>query len=154
MRRDKLGYFYFVDRIGDTFRWKGENVSTTEVAETIGLFPGVREATVYGVAIPRHDGRAGMAALVVDSIADFDLAGLHAFLARTLASYARPVFLRFRSDLEVTGTFKQKKTELIAQGFDPRAISEPLYRDDRAANAYLPVRAEFVDGIESGKILL
>lgn len=154
LRRDKLGYFYFVDRIGDTFRWKGENVSTTEVAETICLFPGVREATVYGVAIARHDGRAGMAALVVDSIADFDLTGLYAHLSRSLASYARPMFLRFKSDLDVTGTFKQKKTELIAEGFDPRAISEPLYRDDRAANAYLPVRAEFVDGIESGKILL
>ena len=73
VRRDALGYYYFVDRIGDTFRWKGENVSTTEVAETIGVFTGVREAIVYGVTIPGHDGRAGMAALVVDSVAESDL---------------------------------------------------------------------------------
>ena len=70
---------YFVDRIGDTFRWKGENVSTTEVAETIDGFAGVREAIVYGVAVPGNDGRAGMAALVVENVATFDLEGLRAF---------------------------------------------------------------------------
>jgi len=84
LKRDARGYYYFVDRIGDTFRWKGENVSTTEVAETISAFPGVLEATVYGVAVPGHDGRAGMAAVVVDNVADFDLAGLRAALAERL----------------------------------------------------------------------
>ena len=70
MRRDAHGYFYFVDRIGDTFRWKGENVATSEVAEALGVVPGVAEANVYGVTVPGQDGRAGMAALVVG--ADFD----------------------------------------------------------------------------------
>ena len=154
MRRDAQGYFYFVDRIGDTFRWKGENVSTTEVAEAIGLFPGVREATVYGVALPRHDGRAGMAALVVDSIANFDLAAFHAHVAKSLPNYARPLFLRFRPSLDITGTFKQRKTELVAEGVDPRVVTEPLYRDDVAANAYRPVDVAFVEALESGNVSL
>ncbi len=90
LRRDARGYYYFVDRIGDTFRWKGENVSTTEVAETIAVFPGVLEATVYGVAVPGHDGRAGMAALVVDNVATFDLAGLRALIAERLPVLRAP----------------------------------------------------------------
>ena len=128
MRRDAAGYYYFVDRIGDTFRWKGENVSTTEVAEAIATFPGVREANVYGVAVPGYEGRAGMAALVVDGAPDFDLPGLRAHIATHLPTYARPVFLRFRRDLEMTSTFKQKKTELVAEGFDlpPEAIPSIL----------------------------
>ena len=84
MRRDAAGYYYFVDRIGDTFRWKGENVSTTEVAEVIATFPGVREANVYGVSAPGYEGRAGMAALVVDDADHFDLAGLRAHIASHL----------------------------------------------------------------------
>ena len=154
MRRDKLGYYYFVDRIGDTFRWKGENVSTTEVAETISSFPNVREAIVYGVAVPHHDGRAGMAALVVESVAMFDLDGLYAHLAKTLPAYARPAFLRFRSDLDVTGTFKPKKMELVAEGFDPRRVQEPLFRVDRAGGVYRRVDADFVDAIAAGAITL
>ena len=76
MRRDEHGYFYFVDRVGDTFRWKGENVSTNEVSEAINMAPGILEANVYGVHVPGSEGRAGMAALVVDG--DFDLDGLPA----------------------------------------------------------------------------
>ena len=75
MRRDEHGYFYFVDRIGDTFRWKGENVATSEVAEALAAVPGIREANVYGVTVPGMDGRAGMAALVVDGDFDVDGAG-------------------------------------------------------------------------------
>src|SRR5207302_450613 len=86
MRKDAQGYFYFVDRIGDTFRWKGENVSTSEVAEAIARCPGVLDATVFGVEIPGTDGRAGMAALVVD--AGFDLAALHRHLEASLPGYA------------------------------------------------------------------
>jgi fatty-acyl-CoA synthase len=154
LRRDARGYYYFVDRIGDTFRWKGENVSTTEVAETIDGFPGVRESIVYGVAAPRHDGRAGMAALVVEDSANFDLAGLRAYLAERLPSYARPLFLRFRPDLAMTSTFKPKKSHLVAEGFDPARVAEPLFFDDRVAGGYRPVDAAFVAALEAGTIRL
>ncbi|MGO9768779.1 MAG: long-chain-acyl-CoA synthetase [Roseiarcus sp.] len=154
LRRDARGYYYFVDRIGDTFRWKGENVSTTEVAETIAVFPGVLEATVYGVAVPGHDGRAGMAALVVDNVATFDLAGLRALIAERLPSYARPAFLRFRPKLDLTGTFKPKKTELVAQGFDPARADDPIFFDDRGHGVYSRVDADFVAGVEAGAIKL
>lgn len=150
MRRDARGYFYFVDRIGDTFRWKGENVSTTEVAEAISTFPGVREAIVYGVAAPGYEGRAGMAALVVDNIAEFDLDGLRAHVEKALPSYARPLFLRFRAELEATGTFKPKKSALVAEGFDPAEIEEPLFFDDRAARLYRRLDAALYKAIVSG----
>ncbi len=154
MRRDAQGYFYFVDRIGDTFRWKGENVSTTQVAETISGFAGVKEAIVYGVAVPKYDGRAGMAALVVDSLSEFDLDGLRAHLEAALPAYARPLFLRFQHELDITGTFKPKKTELVAAGFDPRKINEPLYYDDRSARAYRKLDAAHLAAIASGAIAL
>ena len=119
MRQDERGFFYFVDRIGDTFRWKGENVATSEVAEAIARCPGVRDATVYGVAIPGTDGRAGMAALVVAD--GFDLAALRRHIDASLPAYARPVFLRVRTELETTATFKHKKDELARAGYDPGA---------------------------------
>jgi fatty-acyl-CoA synthase len=154
LKRDARGYYYFIDRIGDTFRWKGENVSTTEVAETIAIFPGVLEAIVYGVAVPAHEGRAGMAALVIDNIATFDLAGLRALIAERLPAYARPVFLRFRPKLDLTGTFKPKKSELVAQGFDPARADDPIFFDDRGQGVYSRVDAEFVAGVEAGAIKL
>jgi fatty-acyl-CoA synthase len=154
LRRDARGYYYFVDRIGDTFRWKGENVSTTEVAETIAPFAGVKEATVYGVVVPHHEGRAGMAAIVVESIAEFDLEGLRAYLTARLPAYARPAFLRFRTNLDITGTYKQKKVDLVAEGFDPARVQDPMFRDDRAAGLYRPVDAAFIAAIESGTITL
>ena len=150
MRRDALGYYYFVDRIGDTFRWKGENVSTTEVAEVIMGFAGVREAIVYGVAAPGHEGRAGMAAVVVAEIAEFDLAGLHAHIEAALPVYARPLFLRFSAELEATGTFKPKKSALVSEGFDPGRIAEPVVFDDRATGAYVRLDAPLYEAIVSG----
>src|SRR6202012_5141592 len=120
MRRDEHGYFYFVDRIGDTFRWKGENVATSEVAEALGVIPGIKEANVYGVAVPGQEGRAGMAALVVDATFDPKLLGVR--LKDNLPAYARPVFLRVQPEMEVTGTFKQRKVELVKEGFDPATI--------------------------------
>ena len=104
MRKDDRGYFYFVDRVGDTFRWKGENVSTTEVAEVISAFPSVTGAVVYGVVVPGTEGRAGMAAIAVR--ADFDLVAFRNFLIDQLPSYACPLFLRIVSMIEVTGTSK------------------------------------------------
>ena len=134
MRQDEHGYFYFVDRIGDTFRWKGENVATSEVSEALGVMPGIKEANVYGVAVPGADGRAGMAALVTGP--QFDAATLATSLANNLPAYARPVFLRLMPEMEVTGTFKQRKVELVQGGFDPARIAEPLYFLDPATGRY------------------
>jgi fatty-acyl-CoA synthase len=125
MRLDAQGFWYFVDRIGDTFRWKGENVSSAEVAEAIGACPGVREAVVWGAEIPGAEGRAGMAALVVDD--GFDLAALQAHLAGRLPAYARPLILRLTPALAATGTFKLQSGPLAAQGYDPDVVDDPLY---------------------------
>ncbi|MCC6890920.1 MAG: long-chain-acyl-CoA synthetase [Hyphomicrobiales bacterium] len=152
MRKDADGYFYFVDRIGDTFRWKGENVSTTEVAEALGTFPGVQDANVYGVSVPGRDGRAGMAALVISG--NLDLAALREHLAARLPDYAWPVFLRIRQDMEMTTTFKQKKLDLARQGFDPEAIGDPLFFNDPVAKAFVRLDAALYQRICAGAIRL
>ncbi len=126
MRQDGQGFYYFVDRLGDTFRWKGENVATTEVAAALSACPGVAAATVYGVTVPGHDGKAGMAALETGD--DFDIAGLKASLG-ALPAYARPLFIRLVPALSVTETFKTKKSELAAGGFDPARVTDALYAD-------------------------
>lgn len=135
MRRDEKGFFYFVDRIGDTFRWKGENVATTEVAEVICRFPGIRQAVVYGVPIPGTDGKAGMAAIVTNGAPD--LAGLREHLIRRLPEYARPLFLRVSSTVQITGTFKHAKADLVRQGYDPAATSDDLYMDDHELHTFV-----------------
>ena len=152
MRKDARGYFYFVDRIGDTFRWKGENVSTTEVAEAMGTFEGVQDANVYGVNVPGRDGRAGMAAIVVAD--NLNLTALRDHLAQRLPDYARPVFLRIREHMEMTATFKQKKIDLARQGFDPEVIGEPIYFNDPAAKAFVRIDAPLYQRICSGEIRL
>ena len=148
MRRDAAGFFFFVDRIGDTFRWCGENVATTEVAEALTGAPGVVEATVYGVAVPHRDGRAGMAALVTGE--GFSLAALRLHLASRLPAYARPVFLRLQPAIDSTDTFKHRKAPLVRDGFDPAAVPDPLYVDDRSAGAYVPVDAALHARIADG----
>ena len=149
MRRDAQGFFYFVDRVGDTFRWKGENVSTTEVAAVIAACRGVSEVAVYGVRVPNADGRAGMAALVVT--AGFELAELHRTVAAALPAYARPVFLRIAARLETTGTFKLRTQELARQGFDPAVAGDALCFDDAARGEYVPLDAALYQRIACGK---
>jgi fatty-acyl-CoA synthase len=148
MRRDKHGYFYFVDRTGDTFRWKGENVATSEVAEALSSFPGILEANVYGVVIPGGEGKAGMAALVTAPVFDIDALAQH--LEETLPSYARPVFLRFQQQIETTSTFKQRKIELQKQGFDPAVIEDPVYVRDAATGRYAVLTLDQYEAICSG----
>ncbi len=152
MRKDKDGYFFFVDRIGDTFRWKGENVSTTEVEEAIGQFDGALEANVYGVQVPGRDGRAGMAVIVAAD--NLNLAAFREHLTQRLPEYARPVFLRTRQNIEVTATFKQKKVELVKQGFDPGAIADPIYFDDPASKAFVRLDVPLYKKIVSGDVRL
>jgi fatty-acyl-CoA synthase len=152
MRRDAQGYFYFVDRVGDTFRWKGENVSTTEVTMVISSCPGITDATVYGVAIPGRDGRAGMAALATD--AAFDLVSLRRHLVGALPEYARPLFLRIVDAIEVTATFKLKRQQLMHAGYDPATIRDTLYYDDRAAGCYVRLDAGLYQRIVDGDLRL
>jgi acyl-CoA synthetase (AMP-forming)/AMP-acid ligase II len=119
-------HIQFVDRVGDTFRWKGENVATTEVEAALNRFAGVEQAVAYGVQVPGADGRAGMAALSWNK-SKFDGKKLAAHLCAELPAYAVPLFLRFREQQEVTGTFKYRKVELKRDGFDAAAVPDPLY---------------------------
>lgn len=125
IRRDKEGRWWFVDRIGDTFRWKSENVSTAEVAEVLGMAEGVSEANVYGVQVPGHDGRAGCAAVVLKGELDERvLRGLATHVLSSLPKYAVPLFLRVTKSLQATGTNKQQKHALREEGVDPKRIAE------------------------------
>jgi fatty-acyl-CoA synthase len=152
MRKDSAGYFYFVDRIGDTFRWKGENVATTEVAAAIMTFPGISEATVYGVTVPGTEGAAGMAAIVADGPLDF--AQLRKYLANQLPAYARPLFLRLRDKIDATATFKHAKHELQRQGYDPAATPDPIYLADPDGQSFVRLDAALHARIAAGSIRL
>ena len=150
MRKDERGFFYFVDRVGDTFRWKGENVATSEVAEAICAFRGIKEANVYGVAIPGADGRAGMAALAIEDV--LDLSAFRAHLIDRLPDYARPLFLRIRSDIAVTSTFKYSKTDLVREGYNPAATTDAIYFNDPANEAFIRVDEALFNRIQSGQV--
>jgi fatty-acyl-CoA synthase len=152
MRQDAQGYFYFMDRIGDTFRWKGENVSTTEVNGVVSACPGVVAAAVYGVAIPGADGRAGMAAVAVNE--QFSVGVLRQHLAASLPDYARPLFLRIVTQIEVTETFKLKKNELASQGYDPARTTGELYVEDRQQGAYVRLDLATYERIQAGQVRL
>ena len=152
MRKDALGYFYFVDRIGDTFRWKGENVATSEVSEAITAFPGIKEANVYGVRVPGADGRAGMAALVVED--GFDLEGFCRHVGKQIPGFARPVFLRVQPQIETTSTFKPRKVDLVKDGFDPGVMSDPIFFLHPAKQAYCRLDSALHAEICQGKVKL
>jgi fatty-acyl-CoA synthase len=152
MRLDAAGYFHFVDRIGDTFRWKGENVATSEVNEAVADCPGVAEATTYGVEIPGADGRAGMVAIVID--AGFDLEQFAGHLARRLPAYACPVMIRICAALDTTETFKQKKHGLMREGFDPHLVTDPLFFREPKSGAYRPIDAGTFARVIDGSIRL
>jgi fatty-acyl-CoA synthase len=152
VRRDKLGYIYFVDRIGDTYRWKAENVATGEVAAAIGSFTGIEQANVYGVKVPGADGRAGMASIVASGT--IDLPGLYSHVVSALPHYARPVFLRIARESDTTGTFKFKKTDLVKDGFDPARISDPLYVANPISGAYERIDDDLFIKINAGQLRL
>jgi fatty-acyl-CoA synthase len=152
MRLDEAGYFHFVDRVGDTFRWKGENVATSEVNEAIVDCAGVVDATSYGVEIPGADGRAGMAAIVVDD--RFDLGEFQDHISRRLPAYAHPVFVRISTGLETTETFKQKKHQLVREGFDPRLVTDPLFFRDPTSGTYRSIVVDTYARILEGAIRL
>lgn len=152
MRRDASGFFYFVDRIGDTFRWKGENVSTSAVAEAIGMFPGVRQTTVYGVQIPGIEGSAGMASIVTEKT--LHLGELREHLVRNLPNFALPLFVRISSNIDVTSTFKHKKNELKDEGFNPESTRDTIFFYDSLQQAYVKLNRALYERIVVGEVRL
>ncbi|KAL8997930.1 MAG: hypothetical protein Q9169_002923 [Polycauliona sp. 2 TL-2023] len=127
VRRDKEGRWWFCDRIGDTFRWKSENVSTAEVSEVLGMHPAIAEANVYGVEVPHHEGRAGCATIMFHEGADQSqkvLDGIASHVKANLPRYAVPIFLRVTKEMQATGNNKQQKHVLRSQGVDPKKIGD------------------------------
>jgi fatty-acyl-CoA synthase len=158
LSKDKYGFFYWSDRVGDTFRWKGENVATAEVETILGAIPGIADVAVYGVAIPGCDGRAGMASiqlldgLTVDTM---DWNKYHAECAANLPVYSRPIFLRIRKSMNVTTTFKHQKSDYVKEGFDPALVKdEILYFVSPKDGALQIIDSELFARINSGDIKL
>jgi fatty-acyl-CoA synthase len=135
MQRDREGYYYFVDRLGENFRWKGENVAASEVAAALRGLEGILDAVVYGVEVPGMEGRAGMAAVVTDS--RFNPKTAYSDLRRALPDYACPVFLRLCDEIAVTGTFKPLRTQLAREGYDLSCVDDPIFALDRGKNGYV-----------------
>lgn len=140
----------FVDRLGDTFRWKGENVSTTEVENSIADHSNISEAVVYGVEIPNTNGRAGMCAITPHTGVEMDYAELLCFFKKEMPAFAIPVFLRIQAQVETTGTFKYQKTNLKKEAFDPSQTTDPLLVWLPGTDTYVPVTAEIFSGIQNG----
>jgi len=150
MRQDSEGYFYFIDRIGDTFRWKAENVSTAEVEQRLADAPGVREVIAYGVPVPGAEGQAGMVTLVVEG--KFSAKAFAEYADAQLPSYARPVFVRLAKTLETTGTFKYRKVDLVAEGFDPAVVGTVYVRGGKSG--YQKLTADGFAAIHNGEMRL
>ena len=150
MRRDAAGFYAFVDRLGETYRWKGENVSATEVGAVLSACPRVLDAVAYGVAVPGAEGKAGMAALVVED--GFSLATLREHADAALPSYARPLFVRLCQGIETTATFKLSKVALARQGYGPEA--NPVWFDDRRTGAFVPLDATLRSLVDAGAMNL
>lgn len=148
-----LGYphYQFVDRLGDTFRWKSENVSTNEVGEIINQHPQIRFSNVYGVEVPNADGRAGMAALALaEGISALDIESFSAHVRAELPAYAVPVFIRIQQELDVTGTFKMVKGELRKVAYDIRQIADPVYVMRPGSQQYELLDETMLHQIEAG----
>ncbi|XP_061172699.1 long-chain fatty acid transport protein 6-like [Saccostrea echinata] len=145
---------YFRDRTGDTFRWKSENVSTTEVADIISRIPFIRDVNVFGVSIPGEDGRAGMAAIILkeNQITADKLRTIYSVCEKELPGYARPLFLRFMTEFIVTQTMKNRKVELVEEGYDLEKVKDPLYFIDKKNKTYSPLTLENYQGVLSSKL--
>lgn len=147
MVQDHENFLYFWDRIGDTFRWKGENVATTEVADVIGRLDFIQEANVYGVSVPGYEGKAGMASIILKPNKSLDLEKMYDQVVTSLPAYACPRFLRIQEKMATTGTFKLQKIQLVEEGFHPLKISDPLYFMDNLNKAYGPLTEEIYNQI-------
>ncbi|KAK6179984.1 hypothetical protein SNE40_012217 [Patella caerulea] len=153
---DKDYFLYFQDRLGDTFRWKGENVSTTEVANILTNVDFIQDANVYGVTVPGHDGRAGMAALTLTDIQELsedNLKTIYNHCEEELPRYARPIFLRVLEEADLTSTFKQRKVDLIKEGYNPSVVKDPLYFRDDSKKTFVPLTFQlFTSGVAKSKL--
>jgi len=149
LRNMGYGQLQFVDRSGDTFRWKGENVATMEVEKALDLFPGIQSSAVYGVSMPSGDGKAGMAAIITDK--NIDLKALVKHLRSVLPKYAIPLFIRFVDDFEKTATHKIKKTKLKNEGYNPVSIKNDLYVLLPEKDSYVPLTEAIYNQIMNNK---
>jgi acyl-CoA synthetase (AMP-forming)/AMP-acid ligase II len=140
------GWVSFADRVGDTFRWKGENVSTNEVGEILNGAPGVLETNVYGVEVPGADGRAGMAS--VNCGADFSIEDFARFVLQNLPGYQRPIFVRVQDEMRITVTLKHQKVDYRREGFDPAKVEDPLYLLE--GERYIPLDADVWASLQDG----
>uniref|UniRef100_A0A6Q2YDK3 long-chain-fatty-acid--CoA ligase n=1 Tax=Esox lucius TaxID=8010 RepID=A0A6Q2YDK3_ESOLU len=154
LKIDHDNFIYFQDRVGDTFRWKGENVATTEVTDILTLIDFVQEANVYGVQVPGNEGRIGMAAITVKEGKQFDGNKTFSHVASYLPAYARPHFIRIQNAVEVTGTFKQMKVKLVEEGFDPTCVTDPLYILQDGQQSYTPLTGPVYRSVVSGSFKL
>lgn len=149
----KQGYKHvaFVDRLGDTFRWKGENVATTEVEEVANQFPQVEHSVAYGVKIPNTDGRAGMTAITLNTeLNEFDVTGFTHHIKSKLPSYAVPIFIRIRPTQEITGTFKYKKGSLKTEGFNTQEFNEPVFVLLPGEQSYTLINSDLITQLKDG----
>ena len=151
-RVDEEGYIYFCDRAGDTFRWKGENVSTTEVENTISSLIGQKDVVVYGVEIPKTEGRAGMAA-IVGTTESVNVTVLAEQLKGSLPSYAIPLFVRLIDSSRITGTFKFQKVEYRKEGFDIEKVDE-VFVLDPTLKIHVPLTKGMHEKIVNGGVRL
>ncbi|MBP6280026.1 MAG: long-chain-acyl-CoA synthetase [Rhodocyclaceae bacterium] len=154
VREQGFRHIAFVDRVGDTFRWKGENVATTEVEGALATLDGVEQGSVYGVSVPHADGRAGMAALVMNAGAKFNPRTAAQHLTQALPAYAVPLFIRLISAHETTATFKIRKVDLKQQGFDPTTIQDPLFILRDKQKGYEPLTAAIYAELVQGNLRL
>nr|XP_060636669.1 long-chain fatty acid transport protein 2-like [Anolis sagrei ordinatus] len=154
LMQDHEGFIYFQDRVGDTFRWKGENVATTEVEATLVEVDFIQEVNVYGVPVPGHEGKIGMAAVRLKEGHCFDGKKLYLNSKDYLPNYAIPRFIRIQDSLEITETFKQRKGQLVKEGFDPIIINDPLYFLDDSERCYVPMTQEIFTSITEKKLKL
>lgn len=152
LRRDRQGYYYFVDRIGDTFRWKGENVSTMEVSEVLSSFPAIVDANVYGVQVPGKDGRACMVAITLHPGMTLDPDQFATFCRANLPSYSIPLFVRFiNEDINLTGTLKHQKVQYRDNGCDPSKVTDTMWWYNAPSGTFEPYGAKQYNDIIAGR---
>jgi citronellyl-CoA synthetase len=145
-------YFSFVDRLGDTFRWKSENVSTNQVSDVVNKFGHMEDANVYGVQVPGMEGRCGMVAIKLLEGESIDWEAFSAYINEKLPPYARPYFVRLRDKIDATNSFKQVKQQLQKEGFNPTLVKDPLYFLDPHTDQYVPLTEEIYRDILDQKV--